>query len=182
MIEYTVAKTNMDLEQILRLQKANLTANISEEESKKEGFVTLSHDFQLIEELNQPYPHIIATDRSVVVGYALVTTIDKVAQIPLLQKTIDELLNVAFHGQKVLDLRFFIMGQVCIDKQYRGQGLFSGLYKKMKSEMSQYFDLIITEIATHNYRSIRAHEKVGFEILKLHKENGKEWAIVGLWL
>jgi len=40
------------------------------------------------------------------------------------------------------------------------------------------FDYIITEISTRNHRSIRAHEKVGFETIKEYESDGKEWKIV----
>jgi hypothetical protein len=180
MITYSTAKSRSDLNQILELQKANLKSSISLEEYKKEGFVTLEHDIDLLEKLNTPYPHIIAFNGLEIVGYALVTTPEKISSIPLLQSTIEELKGVVYHQKNVLDLKYFIMGQVCIDKSYRGQGVFQGLYQKMKNEMKSDFEIIITEIATVNKRSMRAHEKVGFEILKIHNENDSEWAIVGL--
>jgi len=182
MIAYNTAKTDNELAQIIELQQANLPINISAEESAKEGFVTLSHDLQLLRTLNAPFPHSIAKDGEQVVGYALVTIPEMIPTIPLLQSTIDELEGTVHNGKLVLDLRFFIMGQVCIDKHYRGRGIFADLYRHMRKEMATDFDIIITEIATDNTRSMRAHEKVGFEIVKLHKEDGKEWAIVGLTL
>lgn len=182
MITYTTAKSISDLNQILKLQKANLKLNLPIEEYKKEGFVTLKHNIKLLKELNAPYPHVIALDGANIIGYALVTIPQKTAYIPLLQSTIEELNGVEYHEQKVLDLSYFLMGQVCIHKSYRGKGIFQGLYKKMKTEMKSDFEIIITEIAIANKRSMRAHEKVGFEILKTHIEEGSEWAIVGLSL
>ncbi len=180
MITYSTAKSSSDLNQILELQKANLKSSISLEEYQKEGFVTLEHDFVLLEELNDPYPHIVAMNEKEIIGYALVTTPEKISSIPLLQSTIEELKGVKYHQNNVLSLKYFIMGQVCIDKSYRGQGIFQGLYQKMKDEMKSDFDIIITEIATNNKRSMRAHEKVGFEILKIHNDIDADWAIVGL--
>ncbi|MFT6334647.1 MAG: RimJ/RimL family protein N-acetyltransferase [Halioglobus sp.] len=180
MITYATAKSRSDLNQILKLQKANLKSSISLEEYKKEGFVTLEHDIKLLEELNAPYAHIIAKDGLKVIGYALVTIPEKISSIPFLQATIEELRDVEYHQNKVLDLKYFIMGQVCIDKSCRGQGIFQGLYQKMKDEMKSDFEIIITEIETNNKRSMRAHEKVGFEILKTHRESDADWVIVGL--
>lgn len=179
MIRYTVAETLSDFEGILRLQVANLPSNISNEEAKQEGFVTLVHDLELLKEINTPYPHIIARDGNKIVGYALVTTIDKVPKIPLLQSTLVGLKGVKQDGTSILESKFFIMGQVCIGKSYRGQGIFHGLYQHMKAQMSGDFEFIITEISINNQRSLRAHQKVGFEILKVHEDNGEDWAIVG---
>ena len=73
------------------------------------------------------------------------------------------------------------MGQVCIEKQYRGQGLFQGLYHQLKSNLSPHFEMVITEVSVKNTRSIRAHEKVGFESIKTYAtEAGEEWSIL-LW-
>ncbi len=179
MIQYTVAKTFSDFEGILKLQAVNLPSNISNDEAQKEGFVTLVHDIELLELTNSPYPHIIAKDKDKIVGYALVTTIDKVPHIPLLQSTLVDLNGVAYKDAIILESNFFIMGQVCIDKSYRGQGIFQELYQNMKIQMSSDFEFIITEISINNPRSIKAHKKVGFEILKVHEDNGGDWAIVG---
>jgi len=180
MITYGTAKSISDLNQILVLQKANLKENLQSEEFTKEGFVTLEHDIKLLEDTNAPYPHIIALDGSNIVGYALVTIPDKTTYIPILQSTIEELKDVKYQQRIVLNFRYFLMSQVCIHKSYRGIGIFEGLYNKMRDEMKSDFDIIITEIAAENKRSMRAHEKVGFEILKTHIEEGSEWAIVGL--
>ena len=180
MITYATAKSRSDLNQILELQKANLKSSVSLKEYTKEGFVTLKHDIELLEELNAPYAHIIAKNGLKIIGYALITIPVKISSIPLLQATIQELEGVVYHQNQILDLKYFIMGQVCIDKSYRGQGIFQGLYQKMKDQMKSDFEIIITEIATDNKRSMRAHEKVGFEILKIHRENDADWAIVGL--
>ena len=75
-------------------------------------------------------------------------------------------------------MTYFVMGQVCVAKDFRGQQVFSDLYQKMKTEMSSHFDCIVTEIATRNTRSIRAHEKVGFETIHIYEDETEEWAIV----
>ena len=72
------------------------------------------------------------------------------------------------------------MGQICIDKNYRGKGLFEILYQKHKSEYSKKYQLLITEISTSNYLSIRAHEKIGFKTISSHIDTLDTWNIV-LW-
>ena len=77
--------------------------------------------------------------------------------------------------------RYILMGQVCVAKDYRGQGVFEGLYRKMQERMAPYFDLIVTEISERNARSLRAHEKVGFvEMTRFQAPDGERWVVVGL--
>ena len=70
-IKYTASNTEDDLLQILQLQQENLPKNISEQEAKEQGFVTLEHNLDLLAEMNTPYPHAIAKNGHKVVGYAL---------------------------------------------------------------------------------------------------------------
>jgi L-amino acid N-acyltransferase YncA len=70
------------------------------------------------------------------------------------------------------------MGQICVDKEFRGKGLFEELYQGHKEIYGSGFDFIITEISTSNHRSLRAHEKVGFETIHQYTDEMDEWAVV----
>jgi len=176
---FTTATTDRDLQQILGLQQLNLPKNISVEESRSQGFVTVEHNFEILKAMNDACPHIVAKVEDKVVGYTLVMLEQFKDRIPILIPMFKKVNQLNWKNQVIGDLRYFIMGQVCIDKSWRGQGIFSGLYKQMKVSLSNQFDCVITEIATRNKRSMRAHEKVGFEILEIYKGETEEWAIVG---
>lgn len=45
MITYKQAQTDDELHEILKLQRKNLSKNLSEKELQEEGFVTVEHDF-----------------------------------------------------------------------------------------------------------------------------------------
>lgn len=72
------------------------------------------------------------------------------------------------------------MGQICVADGYRGQGVFDGLYAKMKETCRRDYDLVITEIAERNARSIRAHERVGFQTLHTFSDEvaKEDWRVV----
>jgi RimJ/RimL family protein N-acetyltransferase len=71
------------------------------------------------------------------------------------------------------------MGQICVAKEYRGKDFVNELYEHHKKNYQSQFDLFITEISTRNHRSLRAHEKIGFETIHIHQDHLDEWAIVG---
>jgi predicted GNAT superfamily acetyltransferase len=75
---------------------------------------------------------------------------------------------------------FIIMGQVCVAKEYRKQGVFRKLYTKMKEITSSEFDAIVTEVDATNKRSLEAHYAIGFKILLKYKANGQDWALIYL--
>lgn len=180
MIEFKTSHSQDELEQILKLQSLNLPTNITEEELKQQGFVTVKHDFDLLSRMNTPYQHIIAKDGDNVIGYALVMLRDFVDEIPVLQPMFEQINQIDYKGKKLGNSRYFVMGQVCVAKDYRSKGVFSGLYQHMKTCMAPNFDCIVTEISSRNSRSKNAHAKVGFETIKTYQDSHDEWEIV-LW-
>ena len=180
MIHYTTAKHDQDLRQILKLQQANREQDISQKEAIEQGFVTVSHEFDILEAMNKPYPHIIAKSQGTVIGYTLVMQRTFEKKIPVLVPMFEMINAIEYQGELLKDVTYFVMGQVCIDKSCRGQGVFRGLYQKMKEEMSPHFKYIITEVAIRNTRSMRAHKKVGFKTIKEYQADGENWAII-LW-
>jgi RimJ/RimL family protein N-acetyltransferase len=54
------------------------------------------------------------------------------------------------------------------------------LYDKHKEAYGNQYDFIVTEIATRNTRSIRAHEKIGFKTIHQFTDATDDWDIV-LW-
>jgi len=179
MVQYTTAQSVNDLKGILKLQSINLPANISEKEAKEQGFVTVHHEYDLLAAMNDPYPHIIAKAGGQVVGYALVMLPSFGDQIEVLKPMFQMINQLSYKGSSLKEAAYFVMGQVCVAKSHRGQQVFQGLYHKMREEMSLHFKYLITEIATRNTRSMRAHEKVGFETIHVFKDATEEWALVG---
>jgi ribosomal protein S18 acetylase RimI-like enzyme len=180
-IQYTTAQNKADLVQILLLQKENLETSITQEELRQEGFVTVIHDLELLKEMNHPFAHVIAKDKETVVGYTLVMLKSIETKIPILTPMFRQINKLNFNGASLDQGNYFIMGQVCIKKGYRGKGIFKGLYDRLKRQMSSNFDFIITEVAKRNQRSIRAHQKQGFIILHTYtSKDGEEWVIL-LW-
>ncbi|MES2805389.1 MAG: GNAT family N-acetyltransferase [Bacteroidota bacterium] len=174
-ILYKRASTLNELEQIRALQLQNSSQNISSEEKLQEGFVTVQHSVALLEQMNSACAHIIAKDNDAVVGFALVMLSgfrnEIKALIPMFER-IDELIPK--------DRTYVVMGQICVDKDYRKQGIFRGLYHFYREELQHQFDYLITEVATINLRSMQAHEAIGFKIIDTYNEDGIVWNIV-LW-
>ena len=178
-ISYDVVRGEQDLLDIISLQSANLPGNISVDEKDREGFVTVHHTLDQLTLLNRPYPHIIAKLANTLVGYALVMLSEYRNAIPVLVPLFDRLDAVRYHGKVFSQLPYLVMGQICIAKGYRGQGIFSGLYQKMKIVLSPHYEWIVTSISIGNPRSIRAHQKIGFVELDQFVDHTDEWIVVG---
>ncbi|MFG0284752.1 MAG: GNAT family N-acetyltransferase [Phycisphaerales bacterium JB039] len=177
------ASTDADLRQILVLQASNLPDAIDADERRAQGFVTLRHDLELLREMNHPWAHLIVTPQGAetVVAYALVMLPAFRGRLPLLEPMFVQLDRLQYRGRPLTSRRWYIMGQVCVAREHRGRGLVELLYRAHRSQMAPSFDLMITEISRANPRSLRAHEKAGFEVIcEYRSEAGDDWLIVAL--
>lgn len=175
MITFGRAISEVDLNQILALQQKNLLGSMSSEEKKKEGFVTVSHTFDMLRAMNDTCPHVIAKSDDAVIGYAL-------CMHPKFSDDI-EVLRPMFEKIKAIHPKiknYITMGQICVDKTYRGQGVFRQLYLTMQKAVEPEFELIITEVDAENTRSLRAHYAVGFKEVTTYTSDGREWKLIGL--
>ena len=172
MITYKRATSDQELHEILAIQKRNLKANVSLEEQKEQGYITVPHTFEILKKMNDACPHILAMDGDRVAGYALVMLQSFKYEMPILVPMFET-------GDRLLNGKNYVaMGQICIDKPYRGQGVFKGLYTFYKEQLSATYDCLFTEVATANTRSLEAHKKVGFKILETQSTDGTSWEIV----
>lgn len=174
----TITRNTTDLEQILELQQCNLVKKLSTAEWQDQGFVTVEHTKETLTQMHDLAPHIIIKDNDRVVAYALTMLRECREIIPELIPMFDNIDKLEWKGKPLNEYSFYVMGQVCIDKAYRGKGLFDTLYQHHKEVYSPRFDLLVTEIATRNTRSMRAHERVGFKTINVHKDHLDEWAVV----
>jgi len=179
MIRMTTAESREALQQILDLQARNLAAHLSRAEAADQGFVTVHHDLPLLERLCGPYRHVVAMDGDRLVGYALVMLKEFAGAIPVIVPMFEQFDQLTIGDRRLAELRYFVMGQVCVDKDYRGTGVFRGLYEELKARMSGAFDLVVTEVASRNQRSLQAHLKVGFRsVLQYRSPDDEGWEIV----
>ncbi|MGB5419823.1 GNAT family N-acetyltransferase [Algibacter sp.] len=174
-IIYKRSITDEELYQILELQLKNIPTSISEDEKLQEGFVTVRHDFKSLKSMNDKCAHIIAVYDESVVGYAISMVKDFKDDIAVLKPMFTYIEN---HTPDTL--KYIAMGQICVDKKFRKQGVFRGLYNKMKQELNLEYDAIITEVDKTNTRSLNAHYAIGFKELYSYRSKNQDWEIL-IW-
>jgi hypothetical protein len=168
-----------ELEQILELQRQNLAPQLTPEVVRSQGFVTAEHDLAALERMHDLAPSIVATTPERVVGYALTMLAEARPYVPILAPMFEMFESLRWRGRLLTALPFYVMGQVCVARDYRAQGVFDALYRGHRASYSERFELLVTEIATRNARSLRAHERVGFQPLHRYRDSVDEWLIVG---
>ena len=158
-----------DLEQILALQRANLVAT-------SDGFVTVRHTLEILEAMHATMPSVVARDDGgAIVGYALSMTQAIAPLLSILGPMFARLARLPTLAGR----RWYVMGQVCVAEAWRGRGLFDALYAEHRAVYAPSFDCLVTEIATRNPRSLRAHARVGFVEIDRYRDETDEWSVVG---
>lgn len=174
MIEYKSTSSSKEIEEIIQLQQDNLFENVSEEERTQQGFVTVKHSFDQLMLWHENKPHTIAVGEGKVIGYAISMLHEYREEVPVLVPMFEKIdQNISS------DLKYIVMGQICIHKDYRGKGIFRGLYQKMQ-EVCVDYDWIITEVDTTNQRSIKAHKAIGFQELISYESQNQTWSLIYL--
>ena len=174
------ALDDSDLEGILNLQRQNTADLLSEAEIAQEGFVTVEHSLALLRQMNADHKHVIALDnKKVVIAYALTMLKKFKAQIPVLVPMFEKIDQIQYNGIALKQSSYFIMGQICVQKKWRGKGLFRLLYQKLTTQMSNSFDYTITEVDAANPRSLQAHLHFGFQNIQEYQgTDGTKWVIL----
>ena len=169
---YKRATSDDELHQILAIQQRNLKSNLPDNEISQEGFITVGHTFEVLKKMNDACPHIIAKDNEKVVGYALVMLRSFRNEIPVLRPMFE------MADALLPKVNYVTMGQICIAKSHRKQGLFKGMYHYYRHELQNNFDCLFTEVATANTRSLQAHKAVGFYVLQTQVTDGISWELI----
>jgi hypothetical protein len=176
--EITIAKTEKHLTGILELQALNIAANLSSAAIEKEGFVTVRHSLELLQKMAYSSPQVIAIANDEVVGYVLSMHPDLRDELDILKPMFDLFERINYKGNPLASYAIIVGGQTCIAKEFRGSGILENLYAKARQELQIDYELCVTEIAVSNLRSMKAHEKIGFETIHTYSDNNLLWNIV----
>jgi ribosomal protein S18 acetylase RimI-like enzyme len=181
MIVYTTSQNDNDLTGILSLQKANLARNLEKDEIESQGFVTVLHRLVDLQKMNSIEQHIIAKDHDTVIAYLLAMTEKSKLDIPVLVPMFELFESIQYKNKLLSQYNYMVVGQVCVDKKYRGQGVLDKCYDHYVRTFRQRYDFAVTEIATSNQRSLNAHKRIGFKTIHEYvAPDGETWAIVVL--
>ena len=178
-IEFTVVSEPAQVDRILSLQAENHRDQVDAATAASEGFTSVRHDPAVLQAMNRAYPSAIALADGRLAGYALMMPQAFRDRVPILDPMFALLDTLSWRGRPLAgDPRWFVMGQVCVARDFRGMGVFDGLYRQLRESYSPQFDFVVTEISQRNPRSLRAHRRVGFETMHVYPDGDETWEVV----
>lgn len=177
-ITIDIASSDTHFEQILDLQRRYHAQSLAPDVQAQEGFVFARHSVPLLRRMAEQLPQAIALADGAVVGYCLALPVALRPELPALEPMFQQFGRTTYRGRPLAEWRFFVGGQVCVDRPYRGQGLLAGLYRHVRHQAPPSYELCVTEIAKRNQVSVRAHERLGFETIATYSGGGEQWVVV----
>ena len=100
----------------------------------------------------------------------------------LIDDLIKNIDHLSYRDEQLAVVNYAVVGQLCVDKKYRGQGLASKLYQSFKDHYSIRYPYCITDVDRSNKRSLQAHYKTGFQpIGQLQFENADFEIVLWNW-
>ena len=145
MLRIRQAASVQDLQNILELQGENMKMQLSPQEINAEGFITVRHSLEQLKIMQNLVPQVIAADEEQLAGYALVMGRELKNSIPVLIPMFDLLDALSYGSGPVRSLNYYVMGQICVRKSYRGKG--SVNYHTHRELLSKDYDCCITEVS-----------------------------------
>jgi predicted GNAT superfamily acetyltransferase len=179
MVTAGLVQDEAELTAILALQAENLSATLSAAEALEQGFVTVEHSLDALRQMHEAMPSVVARQDGKLVGYALAMARECRGFVPILGSFFDTLERLSWDGRPLSGVRFYVMGQICVAKAARGQGVVEALYAGHCRAYGARFELLVTEISVRNPRSLKAHARVGFQELHRYRDAVDEWVVVG---
>lgn len=163
-----------DFEQMVALQNKNLVSVLNPAD-KSDGFLSASFTSEQFKIMDNDLCVVICTDKNKVCGYICATSVEFNKQIPIVATMLEQLPFIIYQNKPLSAYNHAIPGPVCIDKDYRGQGILFNLYTEMKFYLlkeHKELELFTVLIASENQRSVNAHKKLGMEVVGQYTFNG----------
>ncbi len=180
MVSIKLVTSEEELHGIQALQKQNLRKYLTESEALDQGFVTAEYSIEFLQKMHQAAPSVIAISEGKVVGYSLVSTKSIRNEHALLSDLFNSIDRTKYQSLDLSKSDYVVVGQLCVGKGFRGIGLVDQLYQYFKDCYSKEYNYCITDVAQDNPRSLKAHQKKGFQVIDSLSYGGIGWDIV-LW-
>ena len=144
------------------------------------GTIMSSGQYQVFSKANGLVEKILVKEGDEVVGYTIVTNKGVYGEHPEVDHLFNTLDQTKYNEILLSEVNYIMIGQVCVGKSHRGQGWVPKMYEFYKSLHSKNYQYLVTDISQANKRSIKMHQKIGFETIGVIEQVGTGWDIV-LW-
>ena len=151
--------TLQEREGVMALLRANHADNLGEAE-RRDGFVTTNMTpEQMTALIAEENGVTVARDGAGVAAFALAAPWGFWSQWPFFRNMIRILGNYRFGGVTLTEENSYQYGPVCVDRDYRGRGVFERVFAASLRTMEDRYPIMVTFVNQANPRSYAAHSR-----------------------
>ena len=166
-----------DYQGLLRIQRENAVGSVPAGQ-RAGGFLSAEFTVDQLRAMHESAGIVVATVGDSLAAFFCLSTLEANQDAPIVMAMRETMRSVLLDGRPIESCSFVVAGPICIDKQYRGSGLFERLYEFAVNHFATRFELAVAFIAQENQRSLKAHEKVGMVPLAQFEYRGAAYDLV----
>ena len=179
-MDYRRVEKLEDFQQIVELQNKNLRSTLSDLE-QIDGFLSVAFSIEQFQEMNNDLCVMACFDNERICGYLVASSIELNKKFPLVAAMIDCFSEISYKNKLLINYQPFISGPICIDRNYRGRGIFKKLIASVLNFLLQQSDspgLLTVFVSSDNLRSVNAHKKIGMDVVGEFTFNNQVYLIL----
>ena len=169
--------TGVDFEKMVVLQNKYVISNLPPDQ-RADGYLSAGFTAQQFADFDRDLCVVIADDASRLGGYLCASSSEFNRQFGLSGKLVSRYPQINFNGRRLDSWKSFVSGPICVESEYRGQGIFAGLYDILFKLVPEVYELAVVLVSIANPRSLRAHEKIGMVGLDEFEFDGRSFAVL----
>jgi hypothetical protein len=169
--------SNGDFEKMVVLQDKYVISNLAPDQ-RSDGYLSGKFSAEQFADFNRDLCAVVADDASRLAGYLCASSNEFNKQFGLSGKLVSQYPHINFNGRSLDKWNSFVSGPICVESDYRGQGIFPGLYDRLFTLVPEDYDVAVVLVSLSNPRSQRAHEKIGMISLDKFEFDGRRFAVL----
>lgn len=175
MIEYRLAKLQ-DIDNILKLHHKFHCDTISDDD-RDGGFITATFTYNEVQDLIENHGSItLAFDGDMLVGFLFAADWEYWKRLEIFSYMISHLSENKIADVTITQNNSYHHGPVCVDTDYRGQGILPKMFEISKAEMRKKYDILATFVNILNKPSYVAHKnKLGLDVTKIFQFGNQKY-------
>ncbi len=170
-----------DYSPIVIMQNENLNTVLTAEEKASEGF--LSHPFSAedFQVMNKEIAVIVASCGKEVVAYHRASSCQYHQSVPLFACMLERFAKVLYEGKPLVNYTCFMLGPMCIVKNYRGKEIYLKLWQELTKHIPAGLEMGVAPASEANPRALHAHtQKAGMLVVDRFSFNDQRYVTLAL--
>jgi hypothetical protein len=155
-----------DYAQIVIMQNENLSTVLTAEEKASGGFLSVPLSVEDFQVMNQEIAVVVASCGKEVVAYHCASSCQYHQSVPLCACMMERFANVLYEGKPLVHYTCFVVGPMCIAKNYRGKGIYLQLWQELMKHIPAGLEMGVAPASEANPRALHAHtQKAGMLVV-----------------